>query len=161
MQRLLLLALALLLLAGCASGGGVTSDGPGLDRAQAEAVALKQTPLRSVDSADLTPPGPRMWVLYGRDARQVPMAVWVRQASGVAGYAYLDRAVRRGAAATAVAAQGLHLMVGAPVLVRPAEPAWYVGVQWPAGDGGQSYVLVDAATGELSGPPLSPTEART
>lgn len=155
-RRTLLLTLcAALLLTGCA-GQRVNSDSPGPTREAAIALALQRSPLREVTDTALTPPGPVMWVVYGRDEQAKPLAVWVRRLDQIEGYAYMDHGVRQDAALTAAEQRGLQTLHMQPVLVRPAQPAWYVFVQWPAGSGGQSYVLVDLATAEMSGPPLAP-----
>lgn len=60
---------------------------------KAISVAKNHTPLTSVIKDDVTPPGPRKRVIYGTDAEDKEMAVWVRNATRTPVYIYLELGV--------------------------------------------------------------------
>lgn len=145
-----LVVLCLGLTDGCGtspSGDKKLGDGPPVSKDEAISTVTKLTPLKRVQTVDLTPPGPRMWVVYGLDESGRPGAAWVWKAGKVEGYTFLDKGISGSDATSKAKSMGLTTLNISPVLVNPSNPAWYVFVQTP--DGSQSFVLVDLATGEV------------
>lgn len=145
----LLIAVAALVLTISGCSARVASDSPPIDKEEAVAIALKLSPIKNVDSVELTPPGPVMWVVYGRDADGQPLAVWVRLKDALEGTADLKGKVTAAEAVAAVKAQGGPVWDEfKPVLVHAARPSWYVFLKT---DGNrQGYALVDLSTGKVT-----------
>ena len=147
------IALAMLLVItapGCGASSApsrLLSDSPPLSRTEATSLAMKLSPMAVVDEVDQTPPGPRMWVVYGRDAGNRRMAVWVRTAEAVEGSVMLEQRLTAADAVAAVRAAGLKVLNTPPVLVTPSHPAWYVFVLSNKNE--QGFALVDLLSGEV------------
>jgi uncharacterized protein YpmB len=144
------------ILSGCTSVSRdekVLSDANPLTKEQAISVATKSSPMKIVETTDLTPPGPRMWVIHGRDESGRKLAVWVWKGDKPEGYIYLDKGVSSAVDAVATAkAAGFSPLNSEPALIRPANPAWYVFIHSNQDAGGQSYVIVEQATGAVVDP---------
>jgi uncharacterized protein YpmB len=117
MKYISVLLTVMLLLGGCTIG-----NRPSLSKEDAAFVALASSPLKKVEEAQSTPPGPVWWVVYGFDAGARPLAVWVSK--HVEGHAYLDKGITRKEAVETVRAMGFAEVNPSPVLVNPKRPTW-------------------------------------
>lgn len=146
-----LVVLLLALMTGCASTppGDKPNEYPSGTKEEAIALVKAVTPIKTVQSVDRTPPGPRMWVVYGADESGRTMAAWVWKPGKVEGYTFTDKGISGADAVAKAKAAGFTPLDFRPMLIRPGKPAWYVVVQGNNDPNPQGVVLVDLDTGEV------------
>lgn len=151
--HLICMVLAVVFIAGC-NANRVVGDSIPATKEQAIAVATKESPLRKVTEIDATPPGPRMWVIYGVDTDGHSLAVWVQKPGSVHSFTYLDHGVSKADAVAKVKEKGYPVLENIqPILLPGQKPTWYVFVR--NSDGTNRGVLVDLATGEVRDPTMT------
>jgi uncharacterized protein YpmB len=139
----------LLLLAGCRFGEP-SAEGIGnpLSSRDALQLALKNSPLVTLEQTDITQSLPIQHVFIGRDADGKQLVVWVRQ--NVDRYAYLDTLISKSDALAASALQGIDVTkVRFAVLTSTGLPDHYI--VWHIADQAKS-IWVDGKTGEIVQP---------
>lgn len=124
-SRLKFILSAVLLLILLIGTGSLHSNFPSVD--QAAVTAAGSTPLRTVTSSHITPPGPRVLALIGEDSNQRKLAVFVNPKGNIEGYEYLDKGISREMALEI--AHAIHPFTGEPIIElgwTGNKPYWYI-----------------------------------